>query len=56
MPEGYWKNRELSRRSVIRGAGLGIAGLSGAVLVGCGEGDDGHREPRRADPRWAERH
>ena len=40
MPEGYWKNRELSRRSVIRGAGLGIAGLSGAVLVGCGGGSD----------------
>ena len=39
MAEGYWKNRRVPRRSVIRGAGLGVASLSGAVLVGCGGGD-----------------
>ena len=48
MPEGYWRNREVSRRSVIKSAGLGIAGLSGAVLVGCGGGgeeDSGGPQP-----------
>ncbi len=30
----------MNRRSVIRGAGLGVAGLAGAALIGCGGGDD----------------
>jgi len=34
----YW-SRRASRRNVLRGAGLGAAGLAGAALIGCG-GDD----------------
>jgi len=35
----YWKRR-YSRRTVFQGAGLSIAGLSTAALVGCGDDDD----------------
>ncbi|MCC6236784.1 MAG: hypothetical protein IT299_04325, partial [Dehalococcoidia bacterium] len=34
----YW-SRRVGRRSVIRGAGVGIAGLAGAALIGCGGGE-----------------
>ena len=48
MPEGtnYWARRPLSRRTAIRGAGVGFAGLAGAALIGCGggDGDDGASE------------
>ncbi|MEZ4502155.1 MAG: ABC transporter substrate-binding protein [Dehalococcoidia bacterium] len=37
----YWTSRALSRRTAIRGAGVGLAGLAGAALIGCGGGDDG---------------
>jgi len=41
MPEGgYWTRRRLSRRGMLRGAGVGIAGLAGAALIGCGGSDD----------------
>ena len=41
MPEGtYWSRRAVGRRAVLRGAGLGIAGMAGAALFGCGGGDD----------------
>lgn len=41
MPEGnYWTSRRVSRRTALRGAGLGLLGLTGAALIGCG-GDDG---------------
>jgi peptide/nickel transport system substrate-binding protein len=33
--DNYW-SRRVTRRSAIRGAGLGIAGLAGAALLGCG--------------------
>src|SRR5687768_2766473 len=40
MPgENYWSRRTLSRRGALRGAGLGVAGLAGVALFGCG-GDD----------------
>lgn len=32
----YWSNR-VGRRAALRGAGLGLAGLAGAALVGCGD-------------------
>lgn len=35
----YWLNKQVSRRRALRGAGIGVAGLAGAALVGCG-GDD----------------
>ncbi len=38
METTYW-SRQLSRRGVLRGAGLGVAGLAGAALIGCGGGD-----------------
>jgi ABC-type transport system substrate-binding protein len=33
----YW-GRRVGRRTVIRGAGVGVAGLAGAALLGCGGG------------------
>jgi len=35
-----WTGSQLSRRSVIRGAGLGLAGIAGAALLGCGSKSD----------------
>ncbi len=35
----YW-TRRLSRRTALRGVGLGAAGLAGAALIGCGDDDD----------------
>ena len=41
MLEGtYWSRRRLGRRAMLRGAGVGVAGLAGAALLGCGSGDD----------------
>jgi len=36
----YWAGRRLSRRTVLRGAGLAGAGLTAAALIGCGGDDD----------------
>jgi len=36
----YWARRSFGRRAALRGAGVGIAGLAGAALIGCGGGDD----------------
>ena len=33
-----WMGTSLERRAVLRGAGLGLAGLAGAALLGCGGG------------------
>ena len=41
MESTYWTRARVGRRSVLRGAGLGIAGLAGAALIGCGGSDDG---------------
>ncbi len=35
----YW-SRRISRRATIRGSALGLAGLAGAALVGCGGGGE----------------
>jgi peptide/nickel transport system substrate-binding protein len=35
----YW-SRRVDRRAVIRGAGVGVAGLAGAALLGCGQGTE----------------
>lgn len=35
-----WKSTRVSRRSALRGAGIGLAGLSGAALIGCGDSDE----------------
>src|SRR5688500_5577687 len=39
----YWSSSTISRRGALRGAGLGVAGLAGVALFGCGgdDGDDG---------------
>lgn len=37
----YWTNRQVSRRSMLRGTAVASAGLAGAVLIGCGGDDDG---------------
>ncbi|MSQ29196.1 MAG: hypothetical protein EXR68_01740 [Dehalococcoidia bacterium] len=36
----YWTSKRVGRRALLRGAGLGVAGLAGAALIGCGGGDD----------------
>ena len=39
----FWTStmrRRISRRTALRGAGLGVAGLAGAALIGCGDDDD----------------
>lgn len=39
----YWNRfsqNRISRRSALRGAGLGAVGLAGAALIGCGGGDE----------------
>jgi ABC-type transport system substrate-binding protein len=46
----YWTKRRIGRRSVLRGAGVGAAGLAGAALVGCGDDDDGGAEGTAGDP------
>ena len=41
MPEGnYWSRKRVSRRAILRGTGVGVAGLAGAALLGCGGDDD----------------
>jgi peptide/nickel transport system substrate-binding protein len=35
----YWSSKRLSRRGVLRGTGISVAGLGAAALIGCG-GDD----------------
>lgn len=40
MDRNYWKQNRLSRRAILRAGGIGIAGMAGAALVGCGGGDD----------------
>ncbi|TAK74008.1 MAG: hypothetical protein EPO16_11635, partial [Dehalococcoidia bacterium] len=43
MAENYWTalaQRRITRRSALRGAAVGVAGLSGAALVGCGGTDN----------------
>lgn len=37
----YWLDRQITRRRAFRGTGLGLAGLAGAALIGCGDSDDG---------------
>lgn len=39
MDSNYWTRRRLSRRSMLRGASIGAAGLGGAILIGCGDSD-----------------
>jgi len=40
MQQNYWTNRRVNRRTMLRGAGLGLTGLAGAALIGCGGDDD----------------
>jgi len=40
MNGNYWTRQRISRRTVLRGAGVGAAGVAGAVLIGCGSDDD----------------
>ncbi len=42
MAGNYWTSlatHRVSRRAALRGAAVGVAGLSGAALIGCGGGD-----------------
>ena len=48
--ENYW-TRRVSRRTALRGAAFGTAGLAGAALIGCGEDEpDATAEPTTAPP------
>ncbi|MDP6605580.1 MAG: hypothetical protein QF664_04885, partial [Dehalococcoidia bacterium] len=47
----FWTGRRISRRAALRGVGLGIAGLVGAALIGCGDdGDDTTDAPAGPPP------
>ena len=48
----YWSRSTISRRGALRGAGLGVAGLAGVALFGCGgdEGEDGGGAASTAAP------
>jgi peptide/nickel transport system substrate-binding protein len=39
VDSNYWARRSMGRRTVLRGAGLGLTGLAGAALIGCGGSD-----------------
>ena len=45
----YWRRKSLSRRSVMRGAGVAGVGLTTAALVGCGDDDDDTTKPAVGD-------
>lgn len=40
MPNQRFSSNRISRRAALRGAGIGVAGLTGAALIGCGDDDD----------------
>ena len=40
----------MSRRGILRGAGVGAAGLAGAALIGCGDDDDDDDGAATASP------
>lgn len=40
MENNYWTRKRLSRRALIRGGGVAVAGLGAAALIGCGDDDD----------------
>ncbi len=44
----FWSRRRISRRVALRGVGLGVAGLAGAALIGCGDDDDDDAAPAAA--------
>lgn len=41
MSYEVWSGRRLGRRRVLRGAGIGASGLAAAVLIGCGDDEEG---------------
>ncbi|MDA1148228.1 MAG: ABC transporter substrate-binding protein [Chloroflexi bacterium] len=43
----------LSRRAALRSGGIGVAGLAGAVLIGCGDSDEATATPGGANPTTA---
>lgn len=45
-----WAGRTYSRRALIRGGGIGIAGIAAAALVGCGGDDDAIVSPSTPAP------
>jgi ABC-type transport system substrate-binding protein len=51
--DNYWTRRTIRRRSILRGAGVGVAGAAGFALVGCGDDDDdgnGGQTPAATSP------
>jgi peptide/nickel transport system substrate-binding protein len=44
LETNYWTRGRLGRRTAIRGAALGLTGIAGAALIGCGA-DDGPADP-----------
>jgi peptide/nickel transport system substrate-binding protein len=51
--QNYWLKNRVNRRSALKGGALGLAGIAGAVLIGCGgdddEGDAGGGSSAQAD-------
>ena len=57
MESNYWSSR-VSRRTALRGTGLGLAGIAGAALIGCGGKKTETQttgEARKAQPGTAKR-
>ncbi len=44
----YWSKQRPTRRSLIKGAGFGAAGIAGAVLIGCGSDEEEAAAPAPA--------
>lgn len=40
MDTNYWSQGRIGRRTVLRSGALGVAGLAGAALIGCGGSDE----------------
>jgi len=44
----YWTRRNLSRRGLLRGGAVGLGGLAGAALIGCGGAGEETSAPKAA--------
>ena len=48
MESNYWKSL-VSRRTALRGTGLGLAGIAGTALIGCGSKNNNAAAPGGGD-------
>ena len=53
MDSNYWTGRRVTRRTVLRGSAVGVLGLAGAALIGCGSDKGGDKPATVADGKAA---